>query len=258
MVDSAYALDLAEDAMLPDTPAKFIWENYFSNVVMAAQASTAVSVPADSLTEANHGLVMTVDETGSSIAAGTYLPQLIINDRRYDSAIDTVSQVGRWLVGCFPVEGINGTGYGVGLNGSTLQRTGTAKDAIGMLCAGMVATPSALSALTYLTKGVPQESLLLEKVDGYAKCGIGLTLANLGETPDKWIGVASYTVNDAGTECTVAFSRAYAHPPVVALGEGDTRVTVADVSTTEVRLYIHSPITERRVLRTITAIGFIA
>lgn len=258
MVDSAYALDLAEDAMLPDTPAKFIWENYFSNVVMAAQASTAVSAPGDSLTEANHGLVMTVDDTGSNIAAGTTLPQLIVNDRRYDPAIDTVSQVGRWITGCFPVEGINGTGYGVALSGSTIQRTNAAKDAIGMLCAGMAATPSALSALTYLTKGYPQEALLIEKVDGYAKCGIGLTLANLGETPDKWVGVSEYTVNDAETECTVKFSRAYAHPPVVTLGEGDTRVTVADVSTTEVRLYIHSPITERRVLRTLAAIGFIA
>lgn len=258
MAGCAYALDLAEDVMLPDTPAKFIWENYFGNIVMAAQASTAASVPGDSLTEANHGLVMTVDATGSNIAAGTTLPQLIINDRRYEPAIDTVSQVGRWVVGCLPVAGINGTGYGVALNGSTVQRTNASSDAIGMLCAGSVATPSVLTALTYLTKGFPQESLLMEKVDGYAKCGIGLTLANLGETSDKWIGISAYTVNDTETECTVTFSRAYAHPPVVALGEGDTRVTIADVSTTEVSLYIHSPITERRILRTLAAIGFIA
>lgn len=255
---TAYQTEVTKDIFDPAEKGRFAWSAYFSNVVTAAQASTAAQAGSDRLTEANMQQVMTVSDTGAEIVAGEDAPLLAINGREYNPATDTIRYIGRWLVGCHPAPGITGSGYGVGVYRGSLARINEAKRMIAMYSAEGAVFPSALTALTYRAKGVPQEVILTELVDGFASNGVGVTIANLADLPDRWLGVASCEVDAAGELCTVTFSRPYAHPPVVCLGDGDTAATIIDVTSETVILRLHSPILERRVFKSIIAIGFIA
>ena len=257
----AYKIDMSENTFRADTASSFAWGAYFPNVVVAALASAAVSAVSDNLTEANFLQVMTVEGTrGENIVAGVRSPQLLVNGRDYNAATDSVHYIGRWVVGCCPAPEIPGSGYAVTTDKSLIRRTNDGNDPriLGMYSIEGVVTPSALTAHTWRCKGLPQEAVLGELVDGYVGKGIGLAMAALWDTEDKWLGIASVVPSGDGSECVVTFSRPYAHPPVVTLGDGDTSATIVDITERTVTLRLHTEILERRVFASILAIGFIA
>ena len=242
------------DPMLEETVPESDWKGYFDNISLATQASCATAGSTITLTGADMNTVMTLDDNGNVVPGDRRDPMVIPNDKIYDSGNDTTRILTRFVCGSFPVpDNLHGDGMGVKSLESNLERSNDTDRNIGLATANHCVCPDSLTAFTQIIKGYPAECLFPAMPEGHPTKGIGISLAEFPNIPERLVGVKDATFDTY----IIYFSRPYAHIPVVCVNGNESEVSVLEATQTFVKLRVHSGKLGNEVSFSLIAIGYI-